>query len=230
GMPVDMDSVMTLASKYNLKVIEDCAQSHLAKYKGRYTGTIGHAGSFSFYPTKNLGAYGDAGAIVTNDDELALLCRQLANHGQLKRDIHLRPGRNSRLDTMQAAILSVKLNYLQHWTDQRILHAKLYRKLLEGRFQCPVIPNDYVHVYHLFIIQVERREKLRAHLKAQGIDTGLHYPLPVSSTDAFRNFNRLLLDSCIVNESYSGRILSLPIFPELTEEKIRYVCEVLTKF
>jgi dTDP-4-amino-4,6-dideoxygalactose transaminase len=229
GMPVDMDPVMALASKYNLKVIEDCAQSHLAKYKNRYTGTIGHAGSFSFYPTKNLGAYGDAGAIVTNDDDLALLCRQLANHGQLKRDVHLRPGRNSKLDSMQAAILLVKLRHLQHWTEQRIQHASLYRKLLDERFQYSITPTDYVHVYHLFIIQLDNREEVKAYLKTSGIDTGIHYPSSVTSTDAFKKFIRLPSDHCLVNESYSKRILSLPIYPELMEEQIRYVCEVLDK-
>lgn len=222
GLSADMDPIMRLASHYKLWVIEDCAQSPLAEYKGRKTGTIGHAGSFSFYPSKNLGAYGDAGAIVVNDDDLALKCRRIANHGRLHRNDHQIAGRNSRMDAMQAAILSVKLSHLQRWTDQRIGYAEVYRSMLDKRFNFTNPDPEYLHVYHLFIIQVDNREAVVAHLKDCGIETGIHYPTPVPLTLAFagHSLERNLWD---VSQKYSEKILSLPLYPELTVGQLEFV-------
>ena len=226
GLPCDMDPVMDLAAKHQLLVLEDAAQAHLASYKGRTVGGIGHAASFSFYPGKNLGAYGDAGSILTNDAHLANECRKISNHGQLKKHDHQIAGRNSRLDTLQAAVLLAKLPRLREWTEMRREKAAIYTSLLPERFKPPVVPNNYGSVWHLYIIQVEDREKTQKKLKEAGIETLVHYPVPLPEMPALKDYQPQN-DTFPVHRSYVDKILSLPIFPELTAEQIDHVCEVL---
>jgi dTDP-4-amino-4,6-dideoxygalactose transaminase len=230
GHPADMPAVIQLAEKYKLKVIEDCAQSHGAEINGKRTGTWGHAASFSFYPGKNLGAYGDAGAILTNDDELAAVSRQTANHGQIKKHYHVREGRNSRMDTIQAAILLAKLPHLEQWTEQRVKHANLYNELLrDGEIITPLTKNKCTHVYHLYVIRTENREALQAHLSANGIETAVHYPtaLPLLPCYSHKNYTPENFPVAYQNQD---RLLSLPMYAELTDEQIEYVAGLIKKF
>src|SRR5688572_23711945 len=195
GHPADMPAVMKLAEKYNLKVIEDCAQSHGAEINGIHTGTWGHAASFSFYPGKNLGAYGDAGAMLTNDDELAAICRQIANHGQIKKHHHVREGRNSRMDTIQAAILLAKLPHISDWTRARQKHARLYDQLLqETDVVIPPIHASCNHVYHLYVIRTERRDALQAYLRVNGVETVIHYPAPLPFLPCYKKYDHTPAD------------------------------------
>lgn len=226
GLPADMDPILRIAKKYKLTVIEDCAQSHLAEYKGKRVGTLGHAASFSFYPGKNLGAYGDAGAIVTDDDQVAEFCRRRANHGQLQKHTHMIAGRNSRLDGLQAAILLAKLPYLEEWTDLRIARAAQYQKQLDERLNFTLVPEGYKHVFHLFVVQVKNRDKVASLLKDQGVDSAVHYPVPMPLMPAFKNF--LSEGDCFdVNSGYVDKILSIPIYPELTTTQIEHVASIV---
>ncbi|MEO0896470.1 MAG: DegT/DnrJ/EryC1/StrS family aminotransferase [Bacteroidota bacterium] len=224
GLPADMDPIMALAAKYNLFVIEDAAQAHGATYKGRKIGTIGHAASFSFYPGKNLGAYGDAGGIATNDEEIATKVRMIANHGQLKKHNHQMIGRNSRMDGMQGAILLAKLPHLPKWIALRQQHAATYTKLLQQHTDLvlPTIPDDRTHAFHLYVIQTEDREALRNRLKEAEIGHSVHYPNPLPLVPAYKELGYTEADIPIT-VAYTPRILSLPIFPEMTEEMIGYV-------
>lgn len=229
GLPADMDPILEIAKKYKLWVIEDCAQAHLAEYKGRRIGSIGHAASFSFYPGKNLGAYGDAGAIVTDNEQIAEFCRKLANHGQLQKHTHLMPGRNSRLDGLQAAILLAKLPYLEQWTNLRIEKARAYQSLLDERLNLTKTPAGLKHVYHLLVVQVENRDAVARKLKEHGVDTAVHYPVPMPFMPAFKDY--LSEGDCYdVNKGYADRILSVPIFPELTGDQIEHVASLLNSF
>ncbi|MEL6733710.1 MAG: DegT/DnrJ/EryC1/StrS family aminotransferase [Bacteroidota bacterium] len=228
GLPADMDPIMALAEKYNLKVIEDSAQSHGATYNGRKIGTIGHAASFSFYPGKNLGAYGDAGGIVTADEALATKFRMIARHGQLKKHDHKFPGRNSRLDGLQAAILRVKLPYLPKWTALRQQHAAAYTERLKDvpGIKIPHVPEGSTHVHHLYVVQVSGRDEIQANLKEKGIATSIHYPTPLPLLEAYDEMGYTAGDipSCA---AYTPKLLSLPIYPEMTVDMIDYVCEHL---
>lgn len=227
GCPADMDEIMEIAKRYNLVVIEDCAQSHGAVYKGKKTGTIGHASSFSFYPGKNLGAYGDAGAMATNIDDIATACRMMANHGRLGKHDHGIEGRNSRLDGIQAAILSSKLPYLENWTQSRIANAALYSKLLENsNLILPNTPPNCRHVYHLYVIQIENRNEVQEKLKERNIETGIHYPIALPLLKAYKHLG-YQPDDFKVSFSQQSKLLSLPMYAELTEEQIKYVCENL---
>lgn len=227
GLPADMDEIMAIAAKHNLKVIEDCAQSHGAIYKGKKVGTIGHASSFSFYPGKNLGAYGDAGAIATKDEALATTCRMIANHGQKEKHKHLIEGRNSRLDGLQANILSAKLPHLEKWTLQRQAIAKHYQTKLKGekRIQLPFCPGDRTHVYHLFVVQVENRYAVMVKLKEQGVQTAVHYPTALPLVDCYKESQSP--NSFPVASGCQDKILSLPMYAELTEAQIDYVVGAL---
>ena len=230
GHPADMPVIMQLAEKYNLKIIEDCAQSHGAEINGKRTGTWGHAASFSFYPGKNLGAYGDAGAMLTNDDELATICRQIANHGQIKKHHHVREGRNSRLDTLQAAILLAKLPYVDQWTSARIKHAALYDELLkDAGVMTPPARKNCSHVYHLYVIRTEQREALRKYLKENGVETVIHYPAPLPLLPCYKQYNYKPEDFPVASYNQS-RILSLPMYAELSDEQIRYVAGLVKSF
>lgn len=223
GRPCDMDGVMKLAASHGLKVIEDCAQAHGAEYKGQRVGGIGDLGTFSFYPGKNLGAYGDAGAIVTNDSDLAVRCRMTANHGRTEKYNHRFEGRNSRLDGLQAAILSVKLRHLDDWTEARRARARRYSEILaEQGVVTPLESYGVRHVYHLYVIECAGREALAQALKNEGIGTGIHYPIALPLLDAYSHLGGTAADfphAC----GLAGRILSLPLYPELPLEQVEHV-------
>lgn len=228
GHPANMPAILTIAQKHNLKVLEDCAQSHGASINGKKIGTFGHAASYSFYPGKNLGAYGDAGCVTTNDDALAETVRMIANHGQKGKHNHVTEGRNSRLDGLQAAILLAKLPYLDQWTNERIANAAHYTNLLQSsNVATPKVKEGYKHVFHLYVIKTENREALIPLLKDQGIETAIHYPtaLPFLSCYRNRSFSNAHFPAAFFNQS---RILSLPLFAELTAEQIQYVADVIS--
>ena len=227
GQAADMKTIMSIAKKHNLKVIEDCAQSHGAVTDSKTTGLWGAAASFSFYPGKNLGAYGDAGAMATNDDELAKTCRMIANHGQIKKHDHLIEGRNSRLDGIQAAILSAKIKYLKEWTERRIANAKKYDTLFKNNsIVAPVKRENSEHVYHLYVVQVDNRDKVMEELNTKGIQTSVHYPTPLPLLKAY-SANSYTQKEFPVASSVTSRIISLPMYAELTDEQIKYVAETL---
>jgi dTDP-4-amino-4,6-dideoxygalactose transaminase len=230
GHPADMAKILCLAQKYGLKVIEDCAQSHGATIKGRMTGTFGDAGSFSFFPGKNLGAYGDAGAMVTNNPDLAERARLIAKHGQKGRHNHVVEGRNSRLDTLQAAILNVKLPHLERWTNLRIKWGTAYLELLkESGLGLPKIKDSFRHVFHLFVVRVNNRESLQQFLKEKGIETSIHYPTALPFLPCYKHLNKTPSDYPVSHE-YQNKVLSLPLFPELTLEKIKYITDNINDF
>jgi dTDP-4-amino-4,6-dideoxygalactose transaminase len=230
GHPADMAGVMKVAAAHKLIVIEDCAQAHDAMIASKKIGTFGHAASFSFYPGKNLGAYGDAGCMITNDDTVAMTARMIANHGQLKKHEHIIEGRNSRLDGMQAAILSAKLPHLQAWTVARTQHASLYNKLLAGtHVDIPKVREQCHHVYHLYVIRVSNRDKVMNNLKDQGIETFIHYPKALPFLKAYDRFGFNEKDFPVA-ASYQNQILSLPMYPELSASAIEYVASQLTAF
>jgi len=225
GLPAEMDEIMKLANDHELMVIEDSAQAPGASYRDKQVGTFGVAAAFSFYPGKNLGAYGDAGAIVTNETELAEKLRMIANHGQKEKHNHQIEGRNSRLDSIQAAILSVKLKYLADWNQLRKKHSATYNSLLQSvSIQLPVCPDYSRHVYHLFVVQVNDRDQVQTSLKQRGISTGLHYPTPLPYLPAYTDDHYGPQDFPVAN-GQKDRILSLPMYPELSEDQIRYVCD-----
>jgi len=225
GQPADMDPILEIARRHELNVIEDAAQAHGATYKGMRVGTLGDAACFSFYPGKNLGAYGDGGAIVTSDEELAIKTRMLANHGRVDKYDHKIEGVNSRLDGLQAAILNAKLLHLLAWTESRRKNAYLYNELLTGvpSLETPVDAAEVRAVYHLYVVRVKNgmRSQLQQYLKNNGVSTGIHYPiaLPALSAYSYLNCREGDFPEAI---SASREILSLPMFPELKEEQIRY--------
>lgn len=211
GHPCHMGSLLELAQEYDLKIIEDCAQAHGAEYKGQKVGAIGDLGCFSFYPGKNLGAFGDGGAIVTNSEDLAVKCRMIANHGRVAKYDHKFEGRNSRLDGLQAAILTVKLRHLDKWTDNRIMIANEYLERLKDipEITLPVRQDWAKQVYHLFVIRHSNRDKTQAVLKESGIQTGIHYPIALPKLEAYKGYGQ-------ENESgfaweTDNMLLSLPI-------------------
>jgi dTDP-4-amino-4,6-dideoxygalactose transaminase len=229
GQPCDMDVIMALARKHHLWVIEDCAQAHLARFKGQLVGTFGQVATFSFYPGKNLGAYGDAGGIVTNDDALADWMTTYARHGG--KGEHTMEGINSRMDGLQGAVLNVKLPHLQAWTEARRRVAARYDELLHGvgDLVTPKVGTDRDHVYHLYVIRTAKRDALKKHLAEAGIATVLNYPkaLPFYPAYAYLGHQPSDLPVAYANQS---RILSLPIFPEMTDEMIERVATTTCKF
>jgi len=224
GQPVDLDGVMAVAARHNLLVIEDAAQAHGARYNDRRAGTLGNAGAFSFYPSKNLGAYGDAGIIVTDDDAAADRLRLLRNYGQRVKYYHAVFGTNSRLDTVQAAVLRVKLPHLDAWNASRRRHAARYRNRLPKRVHTPAETAKADHIYHLYVIETADRDALQQRLRARQIDTGIHYPVPAHLQEACVPLGYKAGDFP-VTEAAASRILSLPMYPELTEAQIDYVAE-----
>ena len=228
GLPASMPEIMEIAGKHGLYVIEDCAQSHGAAIDGKMVGTFGIAASFSFYPGKNLGAYGDAGAMVCNDSNLARTLRMIANHGQEGKHNHQMEGRNSRLDSMQAAILSVKLPHLPEWTTKRQANASYYEKLLGEHVQTPKAPKGYSHVYHVYEIQVPNREKMIRVLEQAGVQTAIHYPTPMPFMPAYAHYGHQKSDFPVA-AAQMDRILSLPMYPELRPEQMDYVAEQILK-
>jgi dTDP-4-amino-4,6-dideoxygalactose transaminase len=231
GQAADMDAIMAIAKKHGLWVIEDCAQAHLARYKGRLVGTFGQAATFSFYPGKNLGAMGDAGAVVTSDSDLARRMAMFARHGGLTKGEHQIEGINSRLDGMQAAILSVKLRHLGEWTRVRREKAAKYNAELGGisGVQTPLEGEGREHVYHLYVVRHEHRDGLATHLAAAGIQTVVNYPVALPFLPAYRRFGHVPQEfpNAWANQ---GRILSLPIFPEMTADQQIRVAEAIRRF
>jgi dTDP-4-amino-4,6-dideoxygalactose transaminase len=227
GLPADMDEIMQIARKHNLKVLEDCAQAHGATYKEQRVGTFGDAATFSFYPSKNLGAFGDAGAIITNSGEVVQQARLIANHGQISKNRHTIIGRNSRMDGMQAAVLSVKLKYLDTWLEARRSRAKVYHEKLGGPLiTVPHAPADRRHVFHLYVVQVDDRDTVMAKLNDAGIECGVHYPTALPFMEAYAHYGHTP-EEFPVAYSQMGRLLSLPMYAELTDEMIDFVCDTL---
>lgn len=230
GHPCDMEPIMRFAKEHGLLVIEDCAQAHGARYKGKLLGTFGDAAAFSFYPSKNLGAYGDGGAVVTSSAEIAESIRKFRNYGEEERYRHTSEGVNSRLDELQAAVLRVKLQYLDVWTGKRRAHAERYRNGLEG---LPLtVPQDAdwaTSCCHLFVIRTPERDVLRDYLAARDIGTQLHYPIPVHLQEAYRHLGSGPA-SFPVSEKLADEVLSLPLYPELDSEKIDEVCDAIGSF
>jgi len=231
GQAVNMDEVMRIANKYNLPVIEDCAQSHFTEFNGKRVGTFGIAASFSFYPGKNLGAYGDAGAIITNDGTLAEKCKMYARHGALKKHEHQIEGINSRLDGLQAAILSAKLPHILDWTAARIGCADTYDQLLNDipSIVTPKRRENTMHTYHLYVIRAENRDELARHLKSCNIETAIHYPTALPNLKAYTYLGHGP-DDFPVATAYQSQILSLPIYPELSRSQIEYVGDCIKSF
>ncbi len=231
GHMAEMDPIMEIARAHRLLVIEDACQAHGAEYKGRPAGSIGDAGCFSFYPGKNLGAYGEAGAVVTNNVELAQKIRVFRNHGQAKKYDHAMMGWNARMDGIQGAVLSVKLRHLPAWNEVRRSHAKLYYQLLAGVHEVilPRVADHIEHIYHIFPIRVKSRDALIATLAERGIQCGVHYPVPIHLQRAFR-FLGLGKGIFPVAEMCAGELVSLPVFPELTQAQIERVVGEIKRF
>ncbi|MCD4670349.1 MAG: DegT/DnrJ/EryC1/StrS family aminotransferase [Actinomycetia bacterium] len=232
GIPADMDPIMALANKHNLKVIEDACQAHGSTYKNRRAGALGHAAAFSFYPTKNLGACGDAGIVVTNDEDVANAIRAMRNCGQTDKHRHELAPFNYRLDTLQAALLRVKLPYLDEWIQKRRAAAALYTELLaDSDTITPVENSDSTHVYHLYVIRSAHRDALQEHLKTNGIGTSIHYPYPIHSQQFYtQNPDSIRYGKLAHTEQLCQEILSLPMFPEITEEQVRHVAHCVRAF
>jgi dTDP-4-amino-4,6-dideoxygalactose transaminase len=231
GLACDMDTILNFARAHNLRVIEDNAQSIGASYKGRRTGSLGDAACMSFYPTKNLGAYGDAGMVVTNSDEAAARLRTLRNHGQSAKYVSSEPGWNSRLDEIQAAILRVKLRHLPEWQRARQAHAAAFTKLLLG-IPCimpPLIPEGYEHVFHQYTIRVERRDALMKYLSERKIGCSVYYPVPLHLQPLYASLGHKAGDFPHA-ERAAQEVLSLPMFPELRPEQVTRVAESVAEF
>jgi dTDP-4-amino-4,6-dideoxygalactose transaminase len=230
GQTVDMDPLLELASRYDLFVIEDACQAHGAEYKGRKAGSIGDAGAFSFYFSKNLGAYGEGGFVTTNNSELATKIRMLRDHGSGAKYHHDLIGFNSRLDEIQAVVLRAKLTHLAKWNEQRREHASLYSELLkELSVTIPTALSENTPVYHLYVISAPNRDELQAWLKEQGIFTGIHYPIPLHMQKAME-FLGYQQGDFPVTEQAASQILSLPMFAELSDQEIKFVAESIKTF
>jgi dTDP-4-amino-4,6-dideoxygalactose transaminase len=229
GQPADMDPILALAEKHNLCVIEDAAQAHGAEYKGRKVGTFGRCACFSFYPSKNLGAYGDGGAMVTNDDALALRVRMFVNHGTRGKYDHEFEGMNSRLDGLQAAVLDVKLPHLDSWNDRRRIIAKKYDDELKSVVVTPRTASYAKHVYHLYVVQARDRNALAGRLEAAGVATGIHYPVSLPLAKAYASFKHTPADFPVA-ASLEGKILSLPMHGSMRDEEVAYVIDMVKKF
>jgi dTDP-4-amino-4,6-dideoxygalactose transaminase len=231
GQSADLDAMKHIAQKHNIIVVEDCAQAHGAEYKGKKVGSLSTASSFSFYPGKNLGAYGEAGAVMTNDASLAKKCRMIRDHGAEQKYSHEIYGHNYRMDGFQGAVLGVKLKYLPLWTEKRRTHASKYHELLSGIGDI-VLPQEMPyakHVYHLFVIQTTRRDALQKYLSKSGIGTGLHYPIPLHLQKCFQHLG-YKIGEFPVAERLATCGLSLPMFAELTDAQIEHVASSIRNF
>ncbi len=230
GQTALMDPILEIAQSHDLTVIEDAAQAHGACYQGARCGSLGNLACFSFYPGKNLGAYGDGGAVVTDDRELADRVRMIRNYGQEPKNHHQILGVNSRLDTLQAAVLNIKLRKLDQWNHQRLLHADAYRKGLAGLpVQLPVARAGNSHVYHLFVIRTPKRRELSVYLDQHGISCGMHYPIPIHLQPAYQHLG-YEKGSFPVSEALAEQCLSLPMYPELQSDQIEFVCAKVREF
>jgi dTDP-4-amino-4,6-dideoxygalactose transaminase len=230
GQTADMDPIQKLARKHKLIVIEDACQAHGATYKGRNAGTLGDLAAFSFYPGKNLGSYGEGGAVTTNSEKYSRAVREMRNIGQSAKNVHTWIGYNERLHTLQAAVLRVKLPHLAAWTEKRRKAAALYTRGLRG---LPVVPPmeaaGRTHVYHLYVIRAPKRDALGEFLRTQGIGTGVHYPTPVHLQPCYADL-KMKPGACPESERAAREILSLPIFPEITPAQVRRVCDTIREF
>lgn len=230
GCPADLKSILEIARQKRIFVIEDCAQAHGAMYLGQRAGSHGDIAAFSFYPTKNLGAFGDGGMIITNDSALAEKANLLRQYGWQKRYVSQVKGTNSRLDELHAAMLRVKLKYLDEWNARRRNLANLYIELLQHpEITLPTQPKDCEHVFHQFVIRHPKRDALKEFLYQKGIHTSIHYPVPVHLQPAYENLG-YLKTSLPNTEKIAGEILSLPIYPELTEEQVGFICKCIFEF
>ena len=230
GQTVDMDPIMEIAHKHGLKVIEDACQAHGAEYKGRTAGNLGDAAGFSFYYSKNLGAYGEGGFITTSDDEIARKCRMIRDHGSEVRYHHEMLGWNGRLDEIQACVCRVKLPHLAEWNNDRIQHAALYEKLLlNAPVTTPKKKPENKHIYHLYVIRAPRRDDLQAYLKSNGVNTGIHYPIPIHLQKATSSLGYKVGDLPIT-EKVVTEIISLPMFAELRDDEISCVANAVHTF
>ena len=227
GQPAEMDDILTVARRHDLRVIEDAAQAHGAEYRGRRAGTLGDVATFSFYPGKNLGAYGDAGALVTDDDAVAEEVRLLRNHGRRHKYTHEREGFNYRMDTLQAAVLETKLRHLEDWNAARRRTAGLYRQHLAGLpLELPAEAEHLRSVYHLFVVRVQRRDEVLAYLKDKGIGAGVHYPIPLHMQPAY-DFLGYRPEDLPGARAAGETVLSLPMYPELSEAQVEQVAATL---
>jgi dTDP-4-amino-4,6-dideoxygalactose transaminase len=231
GQICAIDTIKEICDRHKIHLIEDCAQSHFSALNGKRAGLQGIAGSFSFYPGKNLGAYGDAGCIMTHDDALAEKCRMFANHGALKKPDHRIEGINSRLDSLQAAILSAKLPHILQWTQRRIQNAALYDRYLKDipQLTLPVVRPGSQHSFHLYVIRSPKRDALMEHLREQGIETAIHYPVALPNLPAYRYLGHSPSDFPVASR-LQQEILSLPMYPELTEEMISAIAAAIRFF
>ena len=230
GQPAEMDSIISIAQRHKLYVIEDACQAHGAFYKDRRVGTFGIASAFSFYPGKNLGAYGDGGAVITNDADMTEKIKKLREYGQEKKYVHTERGTNSRLDGLQAAILRVKLRHLDGWNEKRRnVAACYYDNLKDLQIKLPVTMADRNHVYHLFVIETDNRDELLQYMSQKEIFCGIHYPIPLHLQGAYRELGYKEGDFP-VSERSASRILSLPVYPELKKEEIRYIKNTINEF
>ena len=233
GQMCAVDSIKKICDKHKIFLIEDCAQSHFSELNGVRAGLTGIAGSFSFFPGKNLGAYGDAGCMITNDDAFAKKLRMYANHGALIKHHHMIEGVNSRLDALQAAVLLVKLPHVLEWTEKRIANAGLYNKYLseiEGiESIMPKVRPNSKHSFHLYVIRAKERDELMRFLKERQIETAIHYPTPLPNLPAYQYLGHNVTDFPVATQ-LQGEILSLPMFPELTSAQIQYVAETIKEF
>lgn len=228
GRPADMDAFQRIADSHNLALIEDAAQAHGARFRGRRVGSMGISAAFSFYPSKNLGAYGEAGAIVTNDDRIAEYCRAARSHGEVRRYFHDFIGYNYRMEGFQGAVLRVKLRYLDDWSARRKAIAVRYRENLSAlAIDLPLDDPQDECAYHLFVIYVDNRDAVQAELKTRGVGTAIHYPQPLHLQKALTHLGYKLGDFPHA-ERACRRALALPLFPELTDEQVLYVCEALS--
>jgi dTDP-4-amino-4,6-dideoxygalactose transaminase len=231
GHPAEMDELRTIASRYNLKIIEDAAQAHGARYKGKSAGALGDIGCFSFYPGKNLGAYGDGGAVTTNDEQLAQSVRMLRNHGRQDKFIHQVEGYGERLDALQAAILSVKLKYIEKWIERRQWVARQYTEQLSGLDDISLVyqSSDVFHAFHLFVIRASKRQQLKQWLEQREISTGIHYPIPLHLQPAYKWMGHHISDFPH-SEHAAQEVLSLPMYPELEVSQIEFIGEEIRAF
>ncbi len=230
GNPVNMDEILKFSKLHGLKVIEDCAQAHFSTFRNKIVGNFGSIGCFSFYPSKNLGAYGEGGALVTNNKRLYERAILFRNHGSKKRYVHESIGHNYRLNSIQGAVLNVKLKHINKSIDQRIKLANVYHQKIEenSNTSLPKINKDSKHVYHLFVIRHKQRDKLKNYLLENGIETSLHYPIPIHKQPAYKsridNYQKMEYDQT------AKEILSLPMYPELTEKKVAFVADKINEF
>jgi dTDP-4-amino-4,6-dideoxygalactose transaminase len=229
GHPAEMDPILELARHYKLKVIEDACQAHGAEYRGCRTGSLGDVGCFSFYLSKNLGAYGEGGIITTSDPDIAKRCRMLRDHGQGSKYHHTMIGVNGRLDELQAAILNIKLRYLEEWTERRRSIAQAYDVGLPSSVVKPQEMPWAKHVYHLYVVRTPERDELRDWLERNGIGAGMHYPIPVHLQEAWREYGGDNY-SLPVTEKITKEIISLPMYPEMSMDELDYVCDCIQEF